>query len=126
MGPDEVAELMRSLLREALILGAPVLIVACVTSFLISLVQTLTSLQDQTISTVPRLLIVVGLLMAALPWFLGRLMSYTLALFSDSVPFRTTKNPFPFNCMSVELPVASLDPCVKLVSFDATCVPIPN
>jgi flagellar biosynthetic protein FliQ len=83
MGPDEVAELMRSLLREALILGAPVLIVACVTSFLISLVQTLTSLQDQTISTVPRLLIVVGLLMAALPWFLGRLMSYTLALFSD-------------------------------------------
>jgi flagellar biosynthesis protein FliQ len=83
MGPDAVAELMRSLLREALILGAPVLLAACVTSFAISLVQTLTSLQDQTISTVPRLLIVVGLLMAALPWFLGRLMSYTLSLFSD-------------------------------------------
>ena len=41
------------------------------TSFLISLFQTLTSLQDQTISTVPRLLVVVALLMAALPWFLG-------------------------------------------------------
>lgn len=83
MGPDEVAELMRALLREALILGAPLLAAACVTSFLISLVQTLTSLQDQTISTVPRLLVVAGLLMAALPWYLGRLMSYTLALFGD-------------------------------------------
>ena len=43
----------------------------------------LTSLQDQTISTVPRLLVVVGLLMAALPWFLARLMNYTIGLFSD-------------------------------------------
>jgi flagellar biosynthetic protein FliQ len=47
------------------------------------LFQTLTSLQDQTISTVPRLLVVVALLMAALPWFLGRLMTYTIGLFSD-------------------------------------------
>jgi flagellar biosynthesis protein FliQ len=83
MGPDGVAELMRNLLREALILGAPVLLAACATSFLISLVQTLTSLQDQTISTVPRLLVVAGLLLAALPWYLDRLMRYTLSLFSD-------------------------------------------
>jgi len=83
MGPDEAAELMRQLLRESLIVGAPVLLAACVTSFLVSLIQTLTSLQDQTISTVPRLLVVVGLLLAGLPWFLGRLMHYTLTLFSD-------------------------------------------
>jgi len=83
MGPDQVAELMRQVLREALILGAPVLLAACVTSFLISLLQTLTSLQDQTISTVPRLLVVAGVLMAGLPWFLDRLMRYTLSLFSE-------------------------------------------
>jgi flagellar biosynthesis protein FliQ len=83
MGPDAAAELMRNLLREALILGAPVLLAACATSFLVSLLQTLTSLQDQTISTVPRLLVVAGLLLAALPWYLDRLMRYTLSLFSD-------------------------------------------
>jgi flagellar biosynthetic protein FliQ len=83
MGPDQAAELMRNLMREALILGAPILLAACITSFLISLVQTLTSLQDQTLSTVPRLLIVAGLLMAAVPWYLDRLMAYTLSLFTD-------------------------------------------
>lgn len=83
MGPDEAVELMRHLLREALILGTPVLLAACVTSFVVSLVQTLTSLQDQTIATVPRLLVVVALLMAGLPWFLERLMGYTLGLFAD-------------------------------------------
>ncbi len=83
MGPDEAAELMRHLLREALILGLPVLAAACLTSFVISLVQTLTSLQDQTLSTVPRILVVAGLLLAALPWYLERLMRYTISLFSD-------------------------------------------
>ena len=74
---------MRQLLKEALIISTPILVLAAVTSFALSLFQTLTSLQDQTISTVPRLLVVVALLMAAVPWFLGRLMSYTLGLFSD-------------------------------------------
>jgi len=83
MGPDQAAELMRQLLREALILGAPVLLAACITSFAISLVQTLTSLQDQTLSIVPRLLVVVGLLLAALPWYVDRLVRYTVTLFGD-------------------------------------------
>lgn len=83
MGADQAAELMRNLLREALILGVPVLAVACATSFVISLVQTLTSLQDQTISTVPRLVAVAVVLLAATPWYLERLMRYTIGLFSD-------------------------------------------
>ncbi|MBT9330300.1 flagellar biosynthetic protein FliQ [Paracidobacterium acidisoli] len=83
MSPDQAAELMRHLLREALILGAPVLIAASATSFLLSLFQTLTSLQDQTLSIVPRLLVVMALLIAGMPWFLGRLISYTSSLFLD-------------------------------------------
>ncbi len=55
MTADQVAELMRMTLREALLLSAPILVVAGVSSLLISLVQTLTSIQDQTLSTVPRL-----------------------------------------------------------------------
>lgn len=83
MGSDQVAELMRQLLREAIVLGGPVLLAASLTSFLLSLVQTLTSLQEQTLTTVPRLLVVVALMLAGMPWFLERLVSYTIRLFSD-------------------------------------------
>ncbi len=83
MNADQVAELMRQLLREAMILSGPVLIAASLTSFLLSLVQTLTSLQEQTLTTVPRLLIVVGLMLVGMPWFLSRLVTYTLRLFAD-------------------------------------------
>ena len=83
MGPDQVAELMRQLLKEALIISTPILVLAAVTSFALSLFQTLTSLQDQALSTVPRLLIVAAVLLVGLPWFLRRLIFYTVTLYSD-------------------------------------------
>ena len=83
MGPDQVAELMRHLLKEALIVSTPILLLAAVTSFALSLFQTLTSLQDQTLSTVPRLLIVAIVLLVGLPWFLRRMVYFTVTLYSD-------------------------------------------
>jgi flagellar biosynthetic protein FliQ len=83
MGTDQVVDLMRHLLREALLISAPILIAASVISFVLSLIQTLTSLQDQTLSTVPRLLAVVTLMLAAFPWFAKRLVSYTILLLTD-------------------------------------------
>lgn len=83
MGPDMAVELMRNVLREALIVSLPVLLAAAITSFVLSVIQTLTSLQDQTLTTVPRLLIVVAMMLVALPWFARRLVTYTVVLFTN-------------------------------------------
>lgn len=83
MNPDMVSELLRGVMREALILAAPVLVMAAVLSFVLSLGQTLTSLQDQSLTTVPRLLAVALVLLAGMPWFLGRMVEYTRVLLVD-------------------------------------------
>ncbi|HKF45756.1 MAG TPA: flagellar biosynthetic protein FliQ [Terracidiphilus sp.] len=83
MNPDMVAELLRQLMREAMLLAAPVLVVAALLSFVLSLVQTLTSLQDQSLTSVPRLLAIALLLLAGMPWFLGRMTDYTRMLLMD-------------------------------------------
>ena len=83
MNPDMVAELLRQLMREAMIVAGPVLIIAAVLSFVLSLFQTLTSLQDQSLTSVPRLLAVALLLLAGMPWFLGRMTAYTRLLLAD-------------------------------------------
>ena len=67
MTPDLVAELMRQLMREAIVLAAPLLIAAAALSFVLSLVQTLTSLQDQSLTTVPRLAAIALILLAGMP-----------------------------------------------------------
>ena len=83
MTPDQVAEILRDLLREAMLIAAPILVAAALLSFLLSLVQTLTSLQEQSLTAVPRLFAVVAILAVGMPWFLHHLGSYTRLLYTD-------------------------------------------
>jgi len=83
MTPDMVSELLRQLMKEAMILSAPLLISAALLSFLLSLIQTLTSLQEQSLTTVPRLAAVAMILLVGMPWFLGRMANYTISLLTD-------------------------------------------
>ena len=46
MGSDQTVEIMRGLLREALILSCPLLLAAALVSLIVSLAQTLTSVQE--------------------------------------------------------------------------------
>ena len=83
MGPDMAAELARNVLIEAMILSAPLLISACLISVVLSLVQTLTSVQEQTLTIVPRLVVVFVIGIATMPWLVRRLVTYTIGLWSD-------------------------------------------
>lgn len=83
MGPDQTVEMMRKVLMEAMLLSAPLLLAACVVSLVVSLLQTLTSVQEQTLTVVPRLVIVFIVTMAMLPWIVHRLVSFTARMFTD-------------------------------------------
>jgi flagellar biosynthetic protein FliQ len=83
MTSDLVAELLRQLMKEAMILAAPVLIAAALLSFVLSLIQTLTSLQEQSLTSVPRLAAVAMILLVGMPWFLARMAAYTRLLLTD-------------------------------------------
>lgn len=83
MGPDQAAELARHLLLEAMLLSAPMLIAGCLISVSLSLLQTLTGVQEQTLTAVPRLFAVFLLGIVTMPWFLHRAVTYTIRLWSD-------------------------------------------
>jgi len=82
MGPDQTVEMMRRVLMEAMLLSAPLLVAACLISLLVSLLQTLTSVQEQTLTAVPRLVVVFVVAMVTLPWTVHRLVNFTLHMFT--------------------------------------------
>lgn len=83
MGPDQTVEIVRRLIEEAMIVSAPFLAMMCFVSLVISLLQTLTGIQEQTLTTVPRLVVAFGVSLVTLPWIVHRLTNFTLRLFSD-------------------------------------------
>jgi flagellar biosynthetic protein FliQ len=83
MGPDQTVELIRRLLIEAMLLSAPLLLSACLISLLVSLAQTLTGVQEQTLTAVPRLMVVFAVTMVTLPWMIHRAIEYSSRLLHD-------------------------------------------
>ena len=83
MGVDQVVGLGRLMLEEVVILVGPILLIAIVTSLLVNVVQVLTSLQDQTLSSVPRLFATGAALFLLMPWMWRHLGNYTVKLLSD-------------------------------------------
>ncbi|HLI63243.1 MAG TPA: flagellar biosynthetic protein FliQ [Terriglobales bacterium] len=87
MSSEMVVKLGQSTLEIAVILAAPLLISLAVISLAINIVQVLTSLQDNTISSVPRLLATAVGALLLMPWMLRKLALFTLQLFVDFRPF---------------------------------------
>ena len=83
MGVDEVVLLGRMMLEEVVILVAPILLIAIAVSLVINIVQVLTTLQDQTLAHVPRLLATGAALFLMMPWMWRHLAHYTINLLTD-------------------------------------------
>ena len=83
MDVDQIVVLGRGILQEVVILVGPLLVVAVAVSLVISILQVVTSLQDQTAATVCRLLATGAALFLLMPWMWRNLAHYTITLLSD-------------------------------------------
>ena len=87
MPVEQVVELSRVTLKQVLLVSSPVLALAIVVSLIINIIQVLTSLQEVTISSVPRLLAVAGGTFFLMPWIWKQLCQFTVQLLSDFHPY---------------------------------------
>ncbi len=80
MNPEFATELLKSLMFEAVTLAAPILLTALLIGLAISIFQSVTSIQEQTLTFVPKALGIVALLVILMPWMLRTLVEYATAV----------------------------------------------
>ena len=80
MNPEFAAEILKSLMFQAVSLATPILMTAMTIGLAISLFQSVTSIQEQTLTFVPKALGIVGLLIVIMPWLLRSMIEYTTAI----------------------------------------------
>ena len=76
-----VLDLARNALTTALMLAAPLLGAALLVGLVVSIIQAVTSIQEQTLAFVPKLFAVGALFLILLSWMLETLIRYTTELF---------------------------------------------
>ena len=85
MTDTAVLEIGRHALQVALMVAMPMLLASLVVGIVVSLIQVATSLHDQTLTFVPKILAVAASLFLAGNWIIHMLVDFTRAVF-DAVP----------------------------------------
>ncbi|MBB3063479.1 flagellar biosynthesis protein FliQ [Microbulbifer rhizosphaerae] len=81
MTTDAALELVKHMLTTATVVSAPVLGVALLVGLLVSIFQVVTQIQEMTLTFVPKILSVVGIIFIFGAWMLGGIVAYTEAMF---------------------------------------------
>jgi flagellar biosynthetic protein FliQ len=90
MTSSEAVDLVREAILMSLILGTPLMVIGMVVGLAIGLIQALTQIQDQTVSTVPKLVAMTLGIIVCLPWLADRMIDYSRDLFQE-IPLHVSK-----------------------------------
>jgi len=74
---------MRSGIFQIIILSAPVLLIGLVVGLVVSILQATTSIQEQTLTFVPKIAAILMALVFFGPWIFASLAQYTVQLFQQ-------------------------------------------
>lgn len=77
MNPEFAVELIKNMMFQAVTLASPILMTVLAIGLSVSLFQAVTSIQEQTLTFVPKVIGVVGLLVVLLPWMLRTMIEFT-------------------------------------------------
>ncbi len=73
----DAIDLARDAIKACLLVGGPILLVSLVIGLLMGVAQSMTQIQDQTVSLVPKLLGVALAIGLCLPWLTDRLVDFS-------------------------------------------------
>ena len=78
---DSYADITHQAIKVAVMVSAPMLIGALVMGILVSLFQAVTQINEQTLSFIPKILVIVAALVFFAPWMSDTLTTFTKDLF---------------------------------------------
>ncbi|MHB1299263.1 MAG: flagellar biosynthesis protein FliQ [Burkholderiales bacterium] len=85
MTPESVITLAQQAMEMTVLVSAPLLLTSLVVGLLVSIFQAATSINEMTLSFIPKLLAVFLVLVLAGPWMIQQILDYMTNLFS-SIP----------------------------------------
>ena len=82
MSVDQSVDIVKGLMMLCLKVSLPFLLSAMIIGLLVSFFQAITSLQEQTLTFVPKALVVVVVVFNLFPWLINTMMDYTAETFN--------------------------------------------
>lgn len=82
MNPEMAVDIFKTVVMFALYMVAPFLAVALIVGLIASVIQSVTSIQEQTLTFAPKLIATAGLLLLLAPWLLRTMTEFAIETIS--------------------------------------------
>ena len=134
MNPQDSIDFSREAIKTCMMVGGPILLASLLIGLAVGVIQAMTQVQDQTVSFVPKILLLLLMIGVSLPWLTQRMVDFSTESFStpmthwnngesitDSGPvdqdptlhptptpqYTPTVSKLPFNTASIQSPPSS-------------------
>ncbi|WP_373163132.1 flagellar biosynthesis protein FliQ [Agathobaculum sp. Marseille-P7918] len=85
MDQNQIIDILREGIWVALKIGGPMLIASMAVGVLVAIFQAATQIHEQTLSFIPKLLLIIAFLLLAGPWMLDTVQDFTRMIFTQMI-----------------------------------------
>ena len=85
MDTGRAVDLVREMMILALTISAPMLLIGLAVGIVVSLIQAVTQIQEQTLTFIPKIVAMVAAAILLMPWSSQRLLDYAREMFTSGI-----------------------------------------
>ena len=85
MDQNQIIDILREWIWVALKIGGPMLIASMAVGVLVAIFQAATQIHEQTLSFIPKLLLIIAFLLLAGSWMLNTMQDFTRMIFTQMI-----------------------------------------
>jgi flagellar biosynthetic protein FliQ len=94
MNPEDAIDFSREAMKTCMLVGGPILVTSLLVGLVIGIIQTKTQVQEQTVSFVPKILVLLAVIGLCLPWLTERMTDFARLSFEKPMT-QWSKSPPP-------------------------------
>lgn len=114
MNPEDAIDLSREAIKTCMMVGGPILVASLLIGLIVGVVQAMTQVQDQSVSFVPKVILLVAMIGVCLPWLTEKMMDFAKTSFEKPMTMQgivtTRAKDYPASNRTATLPIGSVQP----------------
>lgn len=128
MNPQDAIDFSREAIKTCMMVGGPVLVASLLIGLVVGVIQAMTQVQDQTVSFVPKILLLLLMIGVCLPWLTERMIDFSAQSFSTPMTHWDNAGPGTLDAPTVgpaqnnPTPVRQYTPPVSKLPFNTAAI----
>lgn len=126
MNPQDAIDFSREAIKTCMLVGGPILAASLLIGLMVGVLQAMTQVQDQTVSFVPKILLLLLMIGLCLPWLTERMVDFSTESFSTPMTHWESSTATAQQSSHPQPPAFKPSPSTSKLPFNTASIGLPT